>query len=133
MGGWTYMLRCSDGSFYVGSTSHNDMNIRVNEHNEARYVGYTSSRRPVSLVWSKWFNDLRGAHATERQIKGWSRAKKMALIDGNSEALTQLSKRRSGNPKSAPQLSRRQLADTFQSAGRRHPEVAAQRPTKEDE
>jgi putative endonuclease len=133
MGGWTYMLRCSDDSFYVGSTSHDDVNVRLTEHNEARYIGYTSSRRPVSLVWSKWFDDLRDAHSTERQIKGWSRAKKMALIGGDVEALFQLSRRRAGKPKSAPRLSKRQLVDGFHSGGVRHPEAAAQRPTKEDE
>ena len=127
------MLRCSDDSFYVGSTSHNDVNVRVGEHNEALYIGYTSSRRPVKLVWSKWFDDLRDAHSTERQIKGWSRAKKMALIDGNNKALIQLSKRRSGKQKSAPKPSKRQLADVFHSTGIRHPEVAAKRPTKGDE
>ena len=131
MGGWAYMLRCSDGSFYVGSTSHDDVNLRVMEHNEARYIGYTSSRRPVKLIWSKWFGDLRAAHAMERQIKGWSRAKKIALVDDNSEALIQLSKRRSGTPKSKPRFSGRQLADAFHSVGIRHPEVAAKRPTKD--
>jgi putative endonuclease len=129
MGGWTYMLRCSDDSFYVGSTSHDNVDVRVAEHNESRYIGYTSSRRPVSLVWSKWFDDLPGAHSTERQIKGWSRAKKMALIKNDIETLTALSRR---NPKAVPRLSKRQLADTFHSLERRHPEVAAQRPTKED-
>jgi putative endonuclease len=129
MGGWAYMLRCADDSFYVGSTSHEDVNIRVAEHNDAKYIGYTSSRRPVYLVWSSWFNDLRDAHAMERQIKGWSRAKKMALIRGDSEALTRLSKRRAGKPKSAPQLSRRQFTDMVHSAGILHPEAAAKRPT----
>jgi putative endonuclease len=132
MGGWAYMLRCSDGSFYVGSTSHDDVNTRVMEHNEARYIGYTSSRRPVSLVWSKWFVDLRAAHATERQVKGWSRAKKIALLNVNGEALVQLSKRRSGNPKSGSRRSKRQLVDAFHSAGVRHPEVAAKRPSKDE-
>ncbi|HVP84771.1 MAG TPA: GIY-YIG nuclease family protein [Rhizomicrobium sp.] len=131
MGGWAYMLRCSDGSFYVGSTSHDDVNVRVMEHNEARYIGYTSSRRPVSLIWSKWFGDLLAAHAMERQVKGWSRAKKIALIDDESEVLVQLSKRRSGKPKSAPRISKRQLVDKFHSLGVRHPEVAAKRPTKD--
>jgi putative endonuclease len=131
MSGWTYRLRCSDGSFYVGSTSYDDVNLRIVEHNDARYIGYTSLRRPVSLIWSKKFADLHDAHTTERQIKGWSRAKKMALINGENEALIQLSKRRSGKPKSALRPSRRQLIDAFHSAGRRHPEVAAKRPTKE--
>jgi len=133
MGGWTYMLRCADGSFYVGSTSHGDVNIRVAEHNEARYVGYTSSRRPANLVWSEWFDDLRDAHIKERQIKGWSRGKKMALIRGDIEELMRLSRRGSGKQKSLPRLSKRQMTDMFHSAGIRHPEVAAPRPTKEDE
>ena len=132
MGGWTYMLRCSDGSFYVGSTSYDDVSVRVAEHNEARYFGYTSSRRPVSLAWSKWFHDLRSAHAMERRLKGWSRAKKLALISGDSDALVKLSRRRARKPKSAPQPSRRHIAERFHSVGLRHPEVAAQRPTKED-
>lgn len=127
------MLCCSDDSFYVGSTSYDDVDVRVAEHNEARYSGYTSTKRPVRLVWAKWFGDLRDAHATERQIKGWSRAKKLALIKGDGDALTRLSKRRSGNPKSAPRLSKRQLTDMMHSVGVRHPEAAAQRPTKEDE
>jgi putative endonuclease len=131
MGGWAYMLQCSDSSFYVGSTSHDDVNVRVAEHNEARYAGYTSSRRPVSLVWSEWFDDLRDAHTTERQIKGWGRAKKMALIQGDHERLAQLSRRRSGNPKSAPRFSKRQLAHSFQSVVGRHPEVAVERPAKD--
>jgi putative endonuclease len=127
------MLRCSDDGFYVGSTSYDDVSLRVAERNDARYIGYTTSRRPVNLVWSKWFDDLRGAHAMERQLKGWSRAKKMALIDSDSEALAQLSKRRSGKPKSAPRPSKRQLVNAYNSAGIRHPEVEAERPTKEDE
>jgi putative endonuclease len=131
MGGWTYMLRCSDESFYIGSTSYADVEVRVAEHNDARYWGYTSSRRPVSLIWSKRFDDLRDAHAMERQLKGWSRAKKMALIKGDGESLVRLSSRRAGNPKSAPRPSRRQSVDELHSTGRRHPEVAAQRPTKD--
>jgi putative endonuclease len=126
-------MRCSDGSFYVGSTSHEDVNTRLAEHNDARYLGYTSSRRPVILVWSKWFNDLREAHATERRLKGWSRAKKFALIKADGEALVRLSTRRAGKPKSRPKASRRQLADQFHSVGLRHPEVAAKRPTKDDQ
>ena len=127
------MLRCSDDSIYVGSTSYDDVSLRVAEHNQARYMGYTSSRRPVALIWSKRFADLRDAHALERQIKGWSRAKKMALTSDDIESLTQLSKRRSGKPKSAPRPSRRHLVDAFHSVGVRHPEVAAKRPTKDDQ
>ena len=73
------------------------------------------------------------AIAAERRIKGWSRAKNMALAHGDHERLVQLSRRRSGNPKSTPQFSKRQLAHSFQSVVLRHPEAAAQRPTKDDE
>ena len=125
------MLRCSDGSFYVGSSSYDDVHLRVAEHNDARYSGYTSVRHPVTLIWSKRFDELRQAHVMERRLKGWSRAKKLALIDGNGEALVALSKRRAGKVKSTPRLSRRQLADELQSIGRRHPEVRARRGSHE--
>ncbi len=132
MGGWTYMLRCSDQSLYVGSTSYNDVGIRVAEHNDAKYIGYTAARRPVTLVWSRWFDDLRDAHDMERQVKGWSRAKKLALLKDDIPVLKQLSKRRMGNPEKKPRLPKRALAGQFQSLGARHPEARAQRATKDD-
>ena len=93
MGGWTYMLRCSDGSYYVGSTSQDDIDQRVAEHNDAKFAGYTARRRPVVLVWSDWYQDLRDAQNMERQIKGWRRAKKLALLRGDTNALHELAKR----------------------------------------
>jgi putative endonuclease len=131
MSGWAYMLRCSDRSYYVGSTSYEDVQPRVDEHNDAKYFGYTASRRPVVLVWSKRFNDLRDAHDAERRIKGWSRAKKEALIASDSGGLKQLSQRRAGKPKTAPRPSRRELVQSFHSSGARHPEVRAQRAPKD--
>lgn len=79
MGGWVYIVRCADGSYYTGSTSDTPER-RLSEHNAATFPGYTSSRRPVTLVFAEEFGDLRDAHAFERQVKGWSRAKKEALI-----------------------------------------------------
>jgi len=67
----------------------------VAEHNAGRYDGYTSTRRPVELVFSQWFERITDAIAAERQIKGWSRAKKEALIRGDFEALKILAKRSS--------------------------------------
>src|ERR1700749_534488 len=93
MAGWTYILRCSDDSYYVGSTSYDDVETRVGEHNDGRLSGYTHKRRPVTLVWAQQFLDLRDAHALERQIKGWRRQKKEGLIAGNLSALPLLSKR----------------------------------------
>ena len=93
MGGWCYMLRCSDDSYYVGSTSYEEIAVRVGEHNESRYGGYTAKRRPVTLVWSEWCNDLQDAHVLERRIKGWRREKKEALIRHDWAALPSLASR----------------------------------------
>jgi len=87
-----YMLRCADGSYYVGS-ARLGLERRLSEHNSGVFAGYTSRRRPVVLVWSQHFLDIVDAIDVERQIKGWSRAKKEALIRGNYDAIKLLSKR----------------------------------------
>ncbi len=118
MSGWTYMLRCRDGSYYVGSTSYADVAARVLEHNDGRYVGYTSLRRPVMLVWAVHFDELSDAHETERRVKGWSRAKKEALIVGDEQRLVVLSGRRVGQPpQELKPLRKRELAHLLHSAG----------------
>jgi FdhD protein len=89
---WAYMLRCSDGSYYVGHTD--DIEVRIAQHQEGSLGGYTSKRRPVSLVWSDRFADRDSAFTAERQIKGWSRAEKEALIHGDWAVLSRLAKRR---------------------------------------
>jgi putative endonuclease len=86
-----YILRCSDGSFYVGSTR--DLERRVFEHNEGVGAAYTRRRRPVELVWSGECDRIDEAFAMEKQIQGWSRAKRQALIDGRTEELAGLSSR----------------------------------------
>src|SRR5437660_401876 len=103
MGAFVYMLRCADGSFYVGSATGDDLTRRIAEHETGYYHGYTSTRRPVKLVWSEHFLRITDAIAVERQIKGWSRAKKEALITGNWSAIQVLSKRRGGRQKSTEQ------------------------------
>jgi len=87
------MLRCADGSYYVGS-ARLGLERRVAEHNAGTFGGYTSTRRPVSLVWSEHFLNITDAIAAERKIKGWSRAKKEALIRGDYDLIRFLSKRR---------------------------------------
>jgi putative endonuclease len=99
MGAHVYMLRCADGSFYVGSATGEDLTLRIAQHQAGTFEGYTSLRRPVELVWSEYVDRITDAIATERKIKGWSRAKKEALIGGNWESIKQLSKRRGGKPK----------------------------------
>jgi putative endonuclease len=100
MGIFVYMLRCADGSFYVGSATGNDLAPRIDQHNAGSYRGYTFTRRPVVLVWSEHFERITDGIAAERQIKGWSRAKKEALLQSDWTKVSQLSRRRAGLPKS---------------------------------
>ena len=100
MGIYIYMLRCADGSFYVGSATGCDLSPRIDQHNAGSYPGYTFSRRPVVPVWSEYFDRITDGIAVERQIKGWSRAKKEALIRSDWQSLSKLSKQRAGAAKS---------------------------------
>jgi putative endonuclease len=97
MSAFVYMLRCADGSFYIGSASGNDLSKRIAEHQSSAYPGYTWSRRPVELVWSDQFDRVTDAIDAERQLKGWSRAKKQALIRGDWSLVQSLSRRRGGS------------------------------------
>jgi putative endonuclease len=99
MGAFVYMLRCADNSYYVGSATGDDLTKRIAEHETGAYPGYTLSRRPVSLVWSEHFERITDAIAVERQIKGWSRAKKEALIKSNWSSVQSLARRRAGRPR----------------------------------
>jgi putative endonuclease len=99
MGAYVYMLRCADGSFYIGSATGDDLSVRVDQHNAGSYPGYTFKRRPVVLVWSEHFDRITDAIAVERQLKGWSRAKKEALIRSDWTSISQLSQRRAGRAK----------------------------------
>ncbi len=94
MTAFVYILRCSDDHYYVGMT-HESVEKRVGEHNEGLYDGYTKSRRPVTLVYIQQFDRITDAIEAERQVKGWSRAKKEALIKGDFDLLRDLAKRRS--------------------------------------
>jgi predicted GIY-YIG superfamily endonuclease len=78
---WAYMLHCNGGSFYVGHTD--DLDLRVAQHKSGHFPGYTRDHLPVEIVWAADFPTREEAKATERQIKGWGRAKKLALIRGD--------------------------------------------------
>jgi predicted GIY-YIG superfamily endonuclease len=95
---WTYLLRCRDGSFYVGSTR--DLQSRLEQHDCGRGSAYTACRLPVQLVWSCEFERIDDAWAAERRIHGWSRAKKLALIEGRLADLPELAKARAAKPAS---------------------------------
>jgi putative endonuclease len=99
VGAYVYMLACADGSFYIGSATGSDLNRRISEHESGVRPGNTQRRRPVRLVWSDYLDRITDAIAVERKLKGWSRAKKLALIEGDWNSVSRLSERRGGRPK----------------------------------
>ncbi len=93
MSAYVYIVSCADTRYYVGTT-RGSLEKRIAEHNAGTFGGYTKSRRPVTLVYHQAFELITDAVAAERQLKGWSRAKKEALINGDFAALKVLSRRR---------------------------------------
>ena len=89
---WVYILRCADDSYYTGHTDN--LERRIAMHQQGDIPGYTSTRRPVELVFSQACSKREEALAAELQIKGWSRQKKAALIRGDWRELSELAKRR---------------------------------------
>ena len=89
---YAYLLRCSDGSYYAGHTD--DIDLRIGQHQTGALGGYTATRRPVALVWSDSFPDRDQAFWVERKLKGWSRAKKEALIAGDWDRIRALARNR---------------------------------------
>jgi putative endonuclease len=87
---WTYILRCRDGTYYVGSTGNLD--ARVYAHQQGKGAVYTARRRPVELVWSAEFDRIGEAFAFEKRVQGWSRAKREALIEGRYADLPALAR-----------------------------------------
>ena len=85
------MLQCADGTFYVGSTT--DLPRRVGEHAEGHGAACTRRRRPVTLVWSAEFERIDEAFAFEKQVQGWGRRKREALITGAYDDLPLLASR----------------------------------------
>lgn len=92
MASWTYILRCADGSYYVGCTTH--LEQRLAQHRAGTYGGYTSCRLPVEVVWCAEFQSIHDAIRIERSLKRWSRAKKEAVIAGQWDVLPALSSRK---------------------------------------
>ena len=91
MTAFVYMLRCSDDSLYVGSTR--DLSSRLFQHQIGMGAAYTGDRLPVELVWHEEYEKVSHAFAREKQIQNWSRKKRLALIDGDYEALPALAKK----------------------------------------
>ena len=89
---FTYILLCSDNSFYVGHTEN--LMKRIEVHNAGQGAIYTKNRRPLALVYSVTHSSKAESITREQQIKRWSKAKKQALTDGQLEALHTLARRR---------------------------------------
>ncbi len=85
---FAYLLRCADGAYYAGHTD--ELTRRLGQHQSGECGGYTAKRLPVALVWSQEFTSREEALAAELQIKGWSRAKKEALMAGDWKKIQQL-------------------------------------------
>jgi putative endonuclease len=89
---YVYILKCADGTFYTGVTSN--LTQRLFQHETGYYPDcYTAIRRPVELVFYAEFTDINLAIEKEKQIKKWSRAKKLALINNDFDALPNLAKK----------------------------------------
>jgi predicted GIY-YIG superfamily endonuclease len=91
-GFFVYILRCADGSLYVGHTSN--VQERVNLHNQGQGALWTACRRPVTLVYEETHSSEEKAIAREHQIKHWTHDKKLALVNGDLAKLKSLAKRR---------------------------------------
>ena len=89
---WMYILRCSDGSYYTGSTR--DLESRLYEHQNGLGAVFTKKRLPIKLVYCEEFERIDDAFYREKQVQGWSRAKKEALIQGQYDLLPKLAKTR---------------------------------------
>jgi len=87
---WVYILHCADDSYYTGHTDN--LEQRIHEHQHGLCGGYTASRLPVKLVFSQACFTREEALSAERQIKGWSRKKKQAMICGDWAEVSRLAK-----------------------------------------
>jgi putative endonuclease len=101
MGFWTYILHCRGGAFYTDHTDN--LAHRVAQHQSGAIGGFTADKLPVTLVWSQDFPTRVEALEAERRIKGWSRAKKMALIRGDWDRISVLAKGKNGPSTSSGQ------------------------------
>jgi putative endonuclease len=90
MTGYMYILKCADGTYYTGSTK--DLKLRLAQHLAGEAANHTKRRLPVELVYFEIFDRIDAAFYREKQVQGWSRKKKEALINGFHEKLPELSK-----------------------------------------
>ena len=94
MKGWMYILKCADDTYYTGST--NNLNRRIAQHQRGEGANHTARRLPVELVYFEEFDRVEHAFHREKQVQGWSRKKKEALINVMPEMLHELARCRNG-------------------------------------
>ena len=87
---YMYILKCANGSYYTGSTT--DLEMRVEEHKNGLGANFTRKHLPVKLVYVEEFSKIEDAFSREKQIQGWTRKKKEALISGNFDKLKEFAK-----------------------------------------
>lgn len=95
MGFWVYILKCSDSSYYTGHTDN--LEKRIYEHETGKIQGYCAQRLPVQLAYSQEFPTRNEALSVERQIKGWRRKKKAAMMRGDWDEVSRLAKNKNKN------------------------------------
>ena len=123
---WAYILHCRGGVFYTGHTD--DLEHRVAQHESGAIAGFTSQYLPVKLVWSQEFLTRQEAFEAELRIKGWSRAKKLALIRGDWEAVSRHAKGKSGPSTSSGRAGFEEILITRAALQSIHTHTAACRP-----
>ncbi len=106
---WAYILRCNDGTCYTGHTDN--LEARIAQHQHGQLPGYTRHRRPLVLMWSQDFPTRLEALEAERQIKGWTAARKEALIAGDFALLSRLARNRQGPGRPSTSSARTVLGD----------------------
>ena len=89
--GYMYILECSDNTYYTGSTK--DLMRRLEQHQSGEGANYTSKRLPVKLLYYEVYDRIDNAFNREKQVQGWSRKKKEALINGDEQLLSELAKK----------------------------------------
>ncbi len=114
---WVYLLLCSDGTYYVGSTV--DIERRLWEHNESLDLGarYTRKRRPVTLLWCASFPSIEQAFWFEKRVSRWSRKKKEALMAGDFDALVAASRRPGVQSRVEDSVATRDVLERLHAAG----------------
>ena len=95
MSGYVYILRCANGNYYTGSTT--DLEKRIWQHQNGEGANFTKAHLPIELVYVEEFPRIDEAFCREKQIQGWSRKKKEALINGDFDELQKLAKSKSAS------------------------------------